>query len=141
MKISFKFWRNSTQVSVLDLINDLSYCPQYVTYNVSYINDLGVIQNAFLNDENDDGLINQDDLTSSSFINLIVMILGDIDLIVSTSIQTIHLNSSVDCIVNAKVIDMVPPVLITTSIDDIIRRSHDYQNQSELFDVMSEYRN
>ena len=126
------------QVSVLDLINDLSYCPQYVTYNVSYINDLGVIQNAFLNDENDDGLINQDDLTSSSFINFNCDDLGDIDLIVSTSIQTIHLNSSVDCIVNAKVIDTVPPVLITTSIDDIIRQCP-IQNQSELFEIMTDF--
>ena len=107
-----------------------------MTYNVSYINDSGVIQNAFLNDEND-GLINQDDLTSSSFINFNCDDLGDIDLIVSTSIQTIHLNSSVDCIVNAKVIDTVPPVLITTSIDDIIRQCP-IQNQSELFDIMSD---
>ena len=125
------------QVSVLDLINDLSYCPQYVSYNVSYTNDVGIIQNAFLNDDNSDGLINQDDLTSSSFINFNCNDIGDIDLIVTSSIQTSHLNSSVDCIVNARVIDKVTPVLITTSNDDIARQCP-ISNESELFNVMSD---
>ena len=125
------------QVSVLDLINDLSYCPQYVSYNVSYTNDVGIIQNAFLNDDNNDGLINQDDLTSSSFINFNCNDIGDINLIVTSSIQTIHLNSSVDCIVNARVIDTEPPVLIATSIDEITRQCP-ILNESELFNIMSD---
>ena len=58
-------------------------------------------------------------------------------MIITTSIQTIHLNTSVNCIVNAKVIDTEPPVLISTSIDDIETQCP-IQNQSQLFSIMSE---
>ena len=111
--------------------------PSICSYNVSYTNDPGDVQNAILNDVNDDEVIDDDDLTSSSFINFNCDDIGDIELIITTSIQTIHLNTSVDCIVNAKVIDTEPPVLISTSIDDIETQCP-IQNQSQLFSIMSE---
>jgi gliding motility-associated-like protein len=125
------------QVSVLDLINDSSFCPEYVFYSVSYTNAQGEGQEAFLKDQNDDELINEDDLIPSSFINFNCDDIGDIELIVTTSINTIHLNTSVDCIVNAIIVDTEPPLLISTSIDDITRQCP-IQDESELFSIMSE---
>lgn len=125
------------QISVLELINNLNYCPKYVSYEARYTSNSGVLQTAFITDNNDDSVINQEDLTTASYILFNCDDIGNVQIEVVKSLNTKHINSSVVCQVEARVIDLIGPEVTISELNDINVQCP-IENQNHLFELLSE---